>query len=121
LLYNSNTNSNTDTLAGMIAYHGSAVFTGTSGAITFEFNASTVVDHNGWDVEILATEGGGSGEECSQDFNGTPDTGVGFSNGYATANDFVVAGNSSFTLETITMELVALNGEPTTMSLEIFN
>ena len=63
LLYNSNTNSNTDTLAGMIAYHGSAVFTGTSGAITFEFSASTVVDHTGWDVEILATESGGGGDE----------------------------------------------------------
>ncbi len=63
LLYNSNSNTDTDTLAGMIAYHGSAVFTGTSGAITFEFSASTVVDHTGWDVEILATESGGGGDE----------------------------------------------------------
>ena len=45
-------------LADMIASHGSAIFTGSSGALTFEFNASAVVDYGGWEVEVL---GGGSG------------------------------------------------------------
>ncbi|MDD3772345.1 MAG: GEVED domain-containing protein [Weeksellaceae bacterium] len=56
VLYDSNTNGDTDTFAGMIAYNGSGVFIGTSGAMTFEFNASTVVDHTGWEVEILAPD-----------------------------------------------------------------
>lgn len=64
VLYDSNANSTTDSFAGMIAYHGSAVFTGTSGAMTFEFAASTVVDHTGWDVEILETESTGGGGNC---------------------------------------------------------
>ncbi|MFA7688076.1 MAG: GEVED domain-containing protein [Moheibacter sp.] len=63
VLYDSNTNSTTDTFTGMVAYNGSGVFTGTSGSITFEFRASGVVDHDGWEVEILAGNGGGGGGE----------------------------------------------------------
>jgi len=58
VLYDSNTNGNTDTYAGMIALNGSGVFTGTSGSITFEFNATGVVDDTGWEVEILTVDGG---------------------------------------------------------------
>ncbi|RMA64899.1 GEVED domain-containing protein [Ulvibacter antarcticus] len=42
------------TLADMIASHGSGIFTGTSGSLTFEFNATAVVDYGGWDAEITA-------------------------------------------------------------------
>jgi hypothetical protein len=64
------------TLADMIASNGSATFTGTSGFLTFEFNATAVVDYGGWDVEILATAGGGGSDTvyaydggfCSDDF-----------------------------------------------------
>ncbi|MCW5519642.1 T9SS type A sorting domain-containing protein [Aureitalea sp. L0-47] len=51
------------TLVDMIASNGSALFTGTSGSLTFEFNATAVVDYGGWDVEILATSGGGPATE----------------------------------------------------------
>jgi len=84
VLYDSNTNGNTDTFAGMIAQNGSGVFTGTSGAITFEFNATTVVDHTGWEVEILAADGGGEPTEyCGPitfEFDIEPITHVVFSN-----------------------------------------
>ncbi len=44
-----------DDLAELMAANGgSSVFTGTSGAMTFEFHASGVVDYGGWEVEILA-------------------------------------------------------------------
>lgn len=49
------------TLADMIASNGSALFSGTSGSITFEHNASGVINRLGWEVEILATGGGGGG------------------------------------------------------------
>ncbi len=61
VLYDSNTNATTDTFAGMVALNGSGVFTGTSGDITFVFDASGVVDHTGWEVEILSAGGGGGG------------------------------------------------------------
>jgi hypothetical protein len=60
-IYDSNLNSTTDTLAGMIAANGSAVFTSTSGALTFEFSATTVVNTCGWEVEVLNAGGGGGG------------------------------------------------------------
>ncbi|MDN3725448.1 T9SS type A sorting domain-containing protein [Aequorivita sp. SDUM287046] len=63
-IYDSNLNSDTDTLAGMIAANGSGVFTSTSGALTFEFNATAVVNSCGWEVEIL-NAGGGGGSGCS--------------------------------------------------------
>lgn len=82
-LYDSNLNSTTDTLAGMIAANGSAVFTSTSGALTFEFSATAVVDSCGWEVEVLNAGGGGGGGPmdgvyaydagfCSDDFGTFP-------------------------------------------------
>ncbi len=60
-LYDSNLNNDTDTLAGMIAANGSAVFTSTSDALTFEFFATAVVNTCGWEVEVLSGGGGGGG------------------------------------------------------------
>jgi len=67
-IYDSNLNTETDTLAGMIASNGSAVFTSTSGALTFEFSATTVVNTCGWEVEVLNSGGGGGGggSPCSE-------------------------------------------------------
>ncbi|GHC54571.1 hypothetical protein GCM10008083_18530 [Ulvibacter litoralis] len=42
------------TLGDMIASNGSASIVGTSGALTFFFHASGVVDYGGWDAEIIA-------------------------------------------------------------------
>ncbi|MBA5630250.1 T9SS type A sorting domain-containing protein [Moheibacter lacus] len=54
------------TLNDMIASHGSAIFTSTSGNFFFEFRSSTVVDYGGWEVEIT---GGGEpgGGNCELD------------------------------------------------------
>ncbi|QQX76674.1 MULTISPECIES: T9SS type A sorting domain-containing protein [Aequorivita] len=60
-IYDSNLNASTDTLAGMIAANGSAIFNSTSGALTFEFTATTVVNTCGWEVEVLSAGGGGGG------------------------------------------------------------
>ncbi|MEL6812768.1 MAG: hypothetical protein AAFP76_15680 [Bacteroidota bacterium] len=64
-IYDSNLNTETDTLAGMIAANGSAVFTSTSGALTFEFSATAVVNTCGWEVEVLSGGGGGGGSACN--------------------------------------------------------
>src|SRR5690554_3449922 len=64
ILYdNSSTGANSGdiTLAEMIASHGSSTFTSTSGNFFFYFHASTVVDYGGWDVEIVAADGGSGG------------------------------------------------------------
>ena len=58
-IYDSNLNSDTDTLAGMIAAHGSGIFNSTSDALTFEFYATTVVNTCGWEVEVISGGGGG--------------------------------------------------------------
>jgi len=58
-IYDSNLNSDTDTLAGMIAAHGSGVFNSTTDALTFEFHATSVVNTCGWEVEVLSGGGGG--------------------------------------------------------------
>ncbi len=60
-IYDSNLNTNTDTLAGLIAANGSAVFDSTSDALTFEFSATAVVNTCGWEVEVIAGGGGGGG------------------------------------------------------------
>ena len=60
-IYDSNLNAETDNLAGMIAANGSAVFESTSGALTFEFSATAVVDSCGWEVEVVPPGGGGGG------------------------------------------------------------
>ena len=79
---------------------------------------STVVEKAG---NFLPTYGNETIDEaCSQSFDGVPDVGTGFSDGYMTANDVVVAGNSSFTLQTITFEIACISGEPTEFDLEIF-
>jgi hypothetical protein len=57
-IYDSNLNSDTDELAGMIAANGSAIFTSTTGALTFEFHATSVVNTCGWEVEVLSAGGG---------------------------------------------------------------
>ncbi|HET8838375.1 MAG TPA: T9SS type A sorting domain-containing protein [Flavobacteriaceae bacterium] len=43
------------TLDDMIASHGSATFTSTTGNLHFEFHSSSVVDRGGWDVEIISS------------------------------------------------------------------
>ncbi|WP_034259739.1 GEVED domain-containing protein, partial [Aequorivita capsosiphonis] len=63
-IYDSNLNTDTDTLDGMIAANGSGVFNSTSGALTFEFKATAVVNTCGWEVEVLSGGGGGSSAYC---------------------------------------------------------
>ncbi len=41
--------------------YGSAIITSTSGSLTFEFDASAVVNRGGWEMEVLSTGGGGGG------------------------------------------------------------
>src|SRR5690554_1699877 len=58
-IYDSNTNANTDTYAGMVALVGNPpVFTATGGSLTFEFHATTVVNSCGWEAEISLAGGG---------------------------------------------------------------
>ncbi len=70
-------NSGDNTLADMIASHGSSTFTSASGNFFFFFHSSTVVNRLGWDVEILSTGGGGGGAcanavlEVNQDVDDT--------------------------------------------------
>src|SRR5690554_4898594 len=65
--------------------------------------------------------GGGGGTVCEQVFyDAVQPTGVGFSSGNAVANDITVAAGESFTLETMTFDVVNLGGEPTEFDLEIF-
>ncbi|PIV49728.1 MAG: hypothetical protein COS19_07155, partial [Flavobacteriaceae bacterium CG02_land_8_20_14_3_00_34_13] len=55
-------NQGANTFAQLLAANGgSGIFTGTSGNFFFEFNSTTVVNRLGWEVEILATGGGGGG------------------------------------------------------------
>ena len=61
-------NANDITLDDMIASHGSSTFTAASGNFFFFFHASTVVDYGGWDVEIVATDGGGTGDTFPQPY-----------------------------------------------------
>ncbi len=105
-LYDSNLNATTDELAGMIAANGSAIFTSTSGALTFEFNATAVVNTCGWEVEVLsAGGGGGGGAACAQDhpFGSVAGGGSGSSvdSTFKTAADIVVAAGEDFVLDTI--------------------
>ena len=97
-IYDSNANSTADTLAGMIALNGSAVFESTSGALTFEFISTTVVNTCGWEAEVVTPGGGGGGGGtsgpvyaydagfCSDDF-GTFEVGGPYN--IATLNTFV--------------------------------
>ncbi|MFA7615868.1 MAG: GEVED domain-containing protein, partial [Weeksellaceae bacterium] len=62
------------------------------------------------------------GGDCEQDFYTTEDpiSGAGFSSGNWVANDVIVAGDSQFTMQTMTFETVTLSGNPTNFDLEIF-
>ncbi len=118
ILYdNSSTGANTGdkTLANMIASHGSATFTSTSGNFFFFFHASGVVNWLGWDALIVATDGGGGGgDTCSEE---NPNDGT-FENGFncssatdfMTANDVTVAAGEDFTLTNITASIFANGG-----------
>ena len=75
------------------------------------------------DYKFIVGEGsgGGGGFACEQVFF-DPDqpTGIGFSEGNMVANDITVAAGESFTLQTMTFDVVNLAGEPTEYDLEIF-
>ncbi len=60
--------------------------------------------------------------DCEQDFYTTEDpiSGAGFSSGNWVANDVIVAGDTQFTMQTMTFETVTLSGNPTNFDLEIF-
>ena len=113
-IYDSNLNSSTDTLAGMIAANGSAVFISTSGALTFEFSATAVVNTCGWEVEVLTPSGGGGGGgPCA--FGNPSETitnGLGMEkdNNWILANDIDVPADTDFTPETLVFEY--LNFDP---------
>src|SRR5690606_31787687 len=68
--------------------------------------------------------GEGSTNDCEQSFAGEPDTGVGFINNgtdvYVAANDINVEAGSQFTVETITLDVVTLGGEPTTFDVSFY-
>ncbi len=99
-------NSGDKTLADMIASHGSASFTASSGNFFFFFHASSVVNYLGWDVEIIsASGGGGGGSACTQSHtvagDGEGGSGSSVDSGFKTAADIVVAAGEDFTLDTI--------------------
>src|SRR5690554_2732366 len=65
--------------------------------------------------------GGGGSTACQQVFyNAVQPTGMGFSSGNAVANDITVAAGESFTMETMTFDVVNLDGLPSEFDLEIF-
>lgn len=66
--------------------------------------------------------GNENGISCEQVFFDENQTeAVGFSNGeYKAANDIIIAAGESFTLQTMTFEMVTLGGEPSEFDLEIF-
>ncbi|WP_034258194.1 T9SS type A sorting domain-containing protein [Altibacter lentus] len=121
-IYDSNLNANTDTLAGMIAANGSAVFTSTSGALTFEFSATAVVNSCGWEVEVLNSGGGGGMDEvfafdagfCSDDMGtfalGGPYTinAVNTSTSQLFAGDYDGSGNL-YALDNATLSLISID------------
>jgi len=86
-------------ITNMIANSGSTSFTGTSGAMTFFFHASGVVNRTGWDVEITAAGGGGGG--------GGPSTVWAKDVGFCTSGDF-----GSFSVDG-PYDLAVINNTPT--------
>lgn len=65
--------------------------------------------------------GGVGGNACEQVFfDSDQTTGVGFSNGLMVANDVTVAAGETFTMQTMTFDVVNLGGLPTEYTLEIF-
>src|SRR5690554_7940265 len=91
--------------------------TWTSGLVNFGDDMHGVITFSGQ----CEASGGGGGTACEQVFyDAVQPTGVGFSSGNAVANDITVAAGESFTLETMTFDVVNLGGEPTEFDLEIF-
>src|SRR5690554_4742900 len=89
----------------------------TSGLVNFGDDMHGVITFSGQ----CEASGGGGGTACEQVFyDEDQPTGVGFSNGLMVANDVTVAAGESFTLETMTFDVVNLGGEPTEFDLEIF-
>lgn len=123
------TNSGDITLADMIASNGSASFVGTSGALTFFFHSSTVVDYGGWDVEIIAATGGGGGgggAACDQSHAIATDVGgLGSSvdSDFKTASDIVVTAGEDFTIDTIDTYFLtfAPSDPPTTATIVYYD
>ncbi len=74
------------------------------------------------DYKFTVGEGtGGGGTACEQVFfDEVQPTGIGFSSGNMVANDITVAADGSFTLQTMTFDVVNLDGEPSEFDLEIF-
>src|SRR5699024_1601853 len=76
-------------------------------------------------IHIEKVGGGGEpGGPCEQGYAtadplGTP-TGVGFSGGNIVANDILVQANDTFTVQTITFDVILLDGNPVGFDLEIF-
>src|SRR5690554_4832662 len=65
--------------------------------------------------------GGGGGTACEQVFyDAVQPTGVGFSSGNAVANDITVAAGESFTMETMTFDVVNIDGMTSEFDLEIY-
>ncbi|MGB3344025.1 MAG: GEVED domain-containing protein [Aequorivita sp.] len=71
---------------------------------------------------LICEEGtGGGGTACEQVFyDENQPTGIGFSSGNIVANDITVAADESFTLQTMTFDVVNIDGEPSEFDLEIF-
>jgi len=71
---------------------------------------------------LICEEGtGGGGTACEQVFfHVDQPTGIGFSSGNIVANDITVAAGESFTLQTMTFDVVNLDGLPNEFDLEIF-
>src|SRR5690554_4476024 len=91
--------------------------TWTSGLVNFGDDMHGVITFSGQ----CEASGGGGGTACEQVFyDEDQPTGVGFSSGNAVANDITVAAGESFTLETMTFDVVNLGGEPTEFDLEIY-
>src|SRR5690554_6196800 len=89
----------------------------TSGLVNFGDDMHGVITFSGQ----CEASGGGGGTACEQVFyDEDQPTGVGFSSGNAVANDITVAAGESFTLETMTFDVVNLGGEPTEFDLEIY-
>ncbi|MGB6082646.1 T9SS type A sorting domain-containing protein [Moheibacter sp.] len=59
-------------------------------------------------------------DPCAPVHTGEPNSGIGFSGGYTTANDFNVMANTEFTVEKITFDVATIGGDPTTFSLSFY-
>src|SRR5690554_4778266 len=70
---------------------------------------------------LICESAGGPGSACEQVFfDADQTTGIGFSDGNEVANDIVVAAGETFTMQTMTFDVVNLGGEPTEFDLEIY-